>query len=54
MPWLPVVAVKPRESVTFTVNVYVPAVVGGPALINPVPEPSVSAAGNAPEAIVKL
>jgi hypothetical protein len=49
----PVVAVNPRESVTLTVKVKVPAAVGGPALINPVDAPRVRGPGNAPEATVK-
>ena len=48
---LPVVAVKPCESVTLTVNVEVPAAVGGPLLISPVEAPRVSGAGRLPEAI---
>jgi hypothetical protein len=51
---LPVVAVKPCESVALTVNVEVPAAVGGPALISPVAAPKVSAAGSEPDAMVKL
>ena len=50
---LPVVAVKPCESVTLTVNVEVPAAVGGPALISPVAAPRVSAAGSDPDAMLK-
>ena len=50
----PVVAVKPRESVTFTVNVNVLATVGGPALINPVEAPKLSDVGREPEATEKL
>ena len=46
---LPVAAEKPSESVTFTVNVEVPATVGVP-LITPVAGLSVKGAGNAPEA----
>ena len=48
----PVVAVKPSESVTLTLNVKGPAVVGGPALISPVVAPNVNPPGSAPDAIV--
>lgn len=51
---LAVVAVKPNESVSLTVNVDIPAVVGGPALINPVPAPNVKPGGSDPVATVKL
>jgi hypothetical protein len=51
---VPVVAVLPSESVTFTVNVDVPDAVGGPALISPLAAPKVSDAGNVPDAIVKV
>ena len=51
---LAVVAVLATESVTLTVNVDVPAAVGGPALICPVAAPNVSDVGSEPEAIVKV
>ena len=53
MERLPVVVLKPRESVTFMENVAVPAAVGVPLII-PVPELMAKEAGNDPEATAKV